>query len=213
MCNLDTQSEQDFAGFCRRQGWCIEKLPVMPNTRTPDFKVTTPTDYEFITEVTELDPLPPPPPGEPRVRALTLGDTLRAKLREKRGQVRPYADDYPTLIVVAAGTDPRAELDSTAFDAALYGGLAIGVAVPNDPRQGIRFDDEMHNAGGRFFGADFNTSVSAVAALNGRPQILRVYHNRFARTPLEPNRLLLGAEHVEHYEKGDQVGWIRFLQR
>ena len=211
MCEFDTQSEQDFADLCSRQGWRAEKLPVSPNTRTADFKVSSPPDYEFITEVTELDPLPPLRPGEFRVCGLTLGHTLRVKLREKRGQVRPYADDYPTLIVVAASDGPRVELDSTAFDAALYGGLAIGVAVPNDPTQGIRFDDEMHNAGGRFFGADFNTSVSAAASLSGQPPILRIYHNRFARNPLEPSRLLLGTEDVEHYEKGEPVGWVRVL--
>lgn len=215
MPDFDTQSEQDFADFCRRQGWGVDKLQVAEEegVRTPDFRVTTRTGYQFIAEVTEFDPAPPLKLGEIRVRNLTLGNALRDKLHEKKGQVKAYADDLPTLIVVSSGLDFRTELDPTAFDSALYGDLALGVTVPNDPRQDSQFDDYMHNAGRRFFGKDYNTSVSAAAALNGRPQILRVYHNRFAKTRLEPANLSIGAQYVEHFEKPDngEVGWVRVL--
>lgn len=202
---LDTESEKVFYDFCRSHRLSIEKIETRQGYRTPDFKVITPTGYKIIVEVTALDEQPRLAEGE--CHHLVVGAAIRTKLRDKRGQVRRYAEAYSTLIVIGSGLRYRAELDPHCFDAALYGTRAVGVSVPRDVRLPARFDENAHNAGGRFFGRDFNTSVSAAASLSGRPQVLRVYHNRFARRPLDAARLSIGGDRIEHYWKSDCVGW------
>ena len=206
---FDTQSEEDFYNFCREQGWAAEKLKPDPNLRTPDFKVSTRTAYEFVAEVTEFEPDPFPPPGEFRVRSDVVGDAIRIKLRDKKAQVRRFADRYPTVIVISGEFEHLGLLEAHSFDSALYGEMAIGVRVPRDPNQRPVYDEDMHNAGRRFFGPTHNTRISAVAALDRRPQFLRFFHNRYARIPLEPGRLLIGTNNVQHFLKRDDnaAGW------
>jgi hypothetical protein len=205
---FETQSEQDFYNFCRGQRWTAAKLKPVPNLRTPDFKVSTQTGYEFVAEVTEFEP-DPVERGEVRVRHVTVGNAIRAKLTEKKAQIRRFADEFPTVIVISGGFEHGALLDAQCFDSALYGELALGVRVPHDPRLGPKFDEQMHNAGRRFFGPQHNTSISAAAALDRRPQFLRFFHNRYAKIPLEPTRLLIGTRNVLHFVKPDSnsVGW------
>lgn len=205
---FDTQSERDFYNFCREQGWIAQKLEPVPHLRTPDFKVSTQTGYEFIAEVTEFEP-DLPEPGQVRVRDATVGNAIRMKLSEKKGQVRQFAGRYPTVIVIAGGIEHLALLDEHCFDSALYGELTLSVRVPQDVRRSPEFDDGMHNAGRRFFGPEHNRSISAVAALDRRPQFLRVFHNRYARISLEPMRLLIDTTNVQHFIKrdGGAVGW------
>ncbi|MEO1148196.1 MAG: hypothetical protein AAFY26_21675 [Cyanobacteria bacterium J06638_22] len=212
MSQFDTQSERDFYDFCSRQGWTATKLheATEPGVRTPDFLVRTQTDYEFVAEVTEFESEEPLIPGEIRVRGHILGNPLRAKLNGKKTQVKTSSKHFPTLIVVCGGSEHSAKLEPISFDAALYGEMAITVFVPHDPRRAPTFDDEMHNAGRRFFGATHNTSVSAVAALDLHPQRLRIYHNKFAKLPLDTSRTKIGTSSVEHYTKGEGTasGWI-----
>jgi hypothetical protein len=211
MNSFDTQSERDFYEFCRRQRWEAIKLGEADKAgvRTPDFLVRTETEYEFIAEVTEFESEPPLAPGEIRVRGHTLGNPLRAKLNAKKGQVRAYSDTMPTLIVVSGGFDHSAELEPISFDSALYGEMAITVSLPKDPTKTPIFSKEMHNAGRRFFGPGHNTSVSAVAALDGRPHVLRIYHNKYAKIALDPARISIGANRVKHFVKPDfTTGWI-----
>lgn len=214
MADFKTQSEKDFYEFCRQQSWRVEKLPESDKegVRTPDFRILTETGYEFIVEVTEFEPEPPIPKDKKfRVRGHTLGNPLRAKLHEKKGQVKSYADRFATLIVVSGGFDHFAELEPHSFDAALYGELSVAVTVPNDPSRNPIFAEEMHNAGRRFFGSTHNTSISAVAALDRRPQVLRIYHNKYAKIPLDPSRISINTVNVEHYSKpdGSSPGWDR----
>jgi len=209
MC--DTQSEKDFYNFCHRQEWTPRKLEPEKGVRTPDFIVATKTGYEFVAEITEFEADPPMAPGEIRTRQTTLGNSIRAKLHEKKSQLRRFSDRYPTVIVVAGGFEHLAQLEEHSFDSALYGELAIGVTVPTDLTIKPRFDDKMHNAGRRFFGPKHNTSISAVAALDRRPQLLRFFHNRYAKLSLEPSRLIIGTTNVQHFIKPDDgtVGWQR----
>lgn len=211
MLVFQTQSEQDFFDFCQRQNWAATKLSEskVPRIRTPDFLVRTATAYEFIVEVTEFESEPPLNHGQFAGRGHTLGNPLRAKLAEKKGQVRDYSPHMPTLIVISAGFDYLSELEPISFDSALYGEMAVTISVPNDPRRTPERSDEMHNAGRRFFGPKHNRSVSAVAALNGRPQVLRIYHNKFATQPLDPARTVIGTTNIEHFVKpdGGLSGW------
>ena len=152
MLVFETKSEQDFVNFCRRQDWVATKLceSKAPGVRTPDFLVRTATDYEFIVEVTEFEPEPPLDPGQFRARGHTLGNPLRAKLTEKKGQVKAYSQHLPTLIVISAGFDHLTELEPISFDSALYGEMAVTISVPNDPGRPPEKSDEMRNgvAGG-----------------------------------------------------------------
>lgn len=207
----ETQSERDFVDFCDRQHWSAVKLAVSRDqgVRTPDFIVTTASGYEFVAEVTEFEPESPLELEVSRVRQHTLGNPLRAKLNAKKTQLRRFSDRYPTLIVVFAEFDNFTYLESTAFDSALYGEIAATAHVPKDPRQGVRFDNETHNAGRRFFGPMHNTRISAVGALDRRPQTLRIYHNRYAKNPLDAARTVLGTTRVEHFAKPIEAatGW------
>lgn len=211
----ETASERDFNEFCVRQGWIAQKLDPLTGAdgRTPDFFVRTASGYEFVAEVTELEPEPPPPSGESRERQSVLGNRIRSKLKKKMSQARRYAGTAPTLIVIAGGFEHVGALDPLAFDAALYGELTVTAHVPADPRGGVRFDDDAYNAGRRFFGKDHNTRVSAVASLSFTPQVLRIYHNKFAAIPLEPAKLIIGSERVEHYVKPEDgtTGWTRLF--
>jgi len=114
---FDTQSEQDFFQFCERQRWTATKVrkSCTPGQRTPDFLIKTSTDYAFVVEVTEFEPEAPLAAGQSRVRGHTLGNALRAKLAEKKGQVCAHADHLPTLIVIIAGFDHLAEVDPMAI--------------------------------------------------------------------------------------------------
>jgi hypothetical protein len=117
---------------------------------------------------------------------------LRAKLKNVSGQLKAAAlSGCPTLLVVYDHTPFK--LYSAHFDVVqpMFGAHSVAVSVPKE----IGADpivSEPFFGGNRGLTARQNTSVSALAILDGRAsseRTLRVYHNPYASVVLRPELL------------------------
>jgi hypothetical protein len=211
-----THSERLFEDFCQAHSLACERIPRGPS-RTPDYRLTL-SGQTVIVEVKEFEPNP-----ADRDRAAALasqgfsthslypGGRVREEISKAADQLRPLAKGhYPGLIVFCDLTGPGAKyLDPYNILTAMY-----GVQV-------VHFDAPQDNPGtlvpkGSFFGPqrgttpNHNTTVSAIARLDrdcdGSP-CLDVFHNFWARIPLDPD--LLRVPLVRHFvaEGNPQAGF------
>jgi hypothetical protein len=94
----------------------------------------------------------------------------------------------------------------------MYGLDGIVIALPADNRK-APYRVRMKRAGKAVVTEKHNTSISAVIiirALPNKPPILIVYHNHFARVPLDPNHL---RDHVSdqfalRYAENGATTWV-----
>lgn len=211
--NFTTDSEGDFFRFCALQRWSAEKIATEPGIRTPDFIVTTESGYRFIAEVTALKPDKQFLENEDGASTVKIGHALYNSLKNKakRKQYEVRGESLPVLIVVAADLSKLNHLGSVCFSAALYGKIKVPVMVPSNPRQRPEIGNSAWNYENRLLREGHNTSISAVASLTRAPQELSIYHNKFARLPLDGHRLMFNTERVFQFVKNSgQAGWDEY---
>jgi hypothetical protein len=171
-----------------------------------------------LVEVKQIDPNPEDikaermraESGEPEVLSSIPGKRLRLKIAEGAKQLRARCNpNQAGLVVVYNNVSLHPVLTSEHnVLAAMYGKLGILLHVPasgpttSEPRLG----------GNRSLNPSHNTVVSGVAILSYETERLelRVYHNDFARVPIEPE--LLRHERIRQYrsyhpEPGCLPGW------
>ncbi len=138
------------------------------------------------------------------------GSRLRGKVSEAARQLRTRCKlDQPGLVVVYNNVCfHRVFTSEHNVLAALYGQLAICLTIP---RTGPIIS-EPHLRGNRSFVPDQNTVVSALGILSQQqPTELAVYHNNFARAPIDPDLFrIVRVQQYRHYpaKPGVRPGWV-----
>jgi hypothetical protein len=213
---MTTQSERWFAQFCATSGIPFERIPE-EDTKTPDYQLTI-NDQKIVIEVKEIVRND----AEQRSDRLlaergygeglgnTPGDRVRKKINDSSAQIKARSQGSHSSILVlcdiAFGCGQVAgHLDEYNVRAGMYGLEQIHIAVPRDHTR-------PPYAANRSFGPKrkmtekHNTSFSAIGVLSTpRPDDIRlhVYHNRYARLPLNP--LLLSYFGVPQYQLEPEV--------
>lgn len=188
-------SEALFMEFCSSHGVLCEPIPT-ELVRTPDFAIRL-AGVRVVCEIKQIDPndedlaeLNEVNSGSATGRFVP--NRLRSKLKNVSGQLKTAClSGCPTLLVVYDNTPFK--MYALHFDVvqALFGAHSVSVTVPKQPGAATIVSDPFFG-GNRGLTPHQNTSVSAVAILDGGPRSersLRVYHNPYAAVVLRPELL------------------------
>jgi hypothetical protein len=118
-----------------------------------------------------------------------MGKAIRHDLKRAGPQIKARAQDRVPGMVVLFEKQWH-QLGPAPIRHAMYGAHTVDLAMPADRNESPRF--RGHRLGGqRQMTEEHNTSISAVAHLDreGRDGLtLTIYHNRYARLPIAPER-------------------------
>jgi hypothetical protein len=181
-----TISEMIFERFCSACSVSCEAIAA-GRDRTPDFAICL-DGVRVVCEVKQIDPnaedlaeVEIVNGGEEIGRLVT--NRLREKLKDVSAQLKAASlAGHPTLLVVYDNTPLKAYTDHFDVIQAMFGGHSVSVNFSEDPR-GSLVVSEPFFGGNRGLTPHHNTSVSALAILDGEPisqPTLRVYHNPYA---------------------------------
>ena len=215
-----TRGEREFEKFCRQNGIKLSHIQ-RDETKTPDYEMIT-GDQIIIAEVKDIERNPAERKsdeendkewgvGKVRDRGSDtggkVGDRVRNKIKKASRQIAGRTSgEYPGLLVLYEydehGFRPS-HIDSFHIRAAMYGFDNVEIAVPNDPSNSP-YATGIESGGSQRMTGRQNTSISAVAVLyDGR---LLVYHNDFARVPLDPKTLQ--GDRIRHFRyNSENVDW------
>ena len=229
-----TESEELFCRFCKSQGWRVERIDehsVAQGSKVPDFHLLLGDGAGIVVEVKQFDPNPEEREAAQGKGSGVLGGKPGQRLREvipkANNQLKALGRSDPGMLVVYNRTPCALHDDPYAVLTAMRGLDVIEYHVPADPGSPIVRGRERPGPGKKLT-PDMNTSVSCVAVLReffdgvaiplglsgpespetaGDPEYaLAVYHNRFAKHPLDPRRLV--DSRVTHYRmKEDESSW------
>jgi len=221
-----TESEELFFRFGKSQGWRVERIDehsVAQGSKVPDFVVGLGDGSGIVVEVKQFDPN-----REEREAAQGRGSgvlggkpgqRLRQVISKANKQLKARGPSDPGMLVVYNRTPCTLHDGHYAVLTAMRGLDVIEYYVPTD--QGSPIPIRERPGPGKKLTPKMNTSVSCIAVLrelfDGVPvpfglagpdpeHDLAVYHNPFAKHPLDPS--LLVSSHVTHYRmKDDQSSW------
>jgi hypothetical protein len=192
---VKTASELFFEHFCSQHGVRWEQIATeaVAGAKTPDY-VISPKGTKVITEIKEIQENAAERQQREKLaeigwsafgeRGVKVGDRARDIITTAAKQLRRMAKGkFPAMIVIhnpsfllSHHTEPHA------IKAAMYGfdQIVLGLA-PIHMRKKPRLIDRKSGPG-RKMGTQFNTTISAVAVIDGEGLI--IYHNAFAAISL-----------------------------
>ena len=190
-----TVSEDLFEEFCRTNDVPCVRVPTAEHP-TPDYEITL-AGVAVVCEVKQIDMNPADRKELDKVQSGGSGVTSRflpnrlSNVLLKAEQLQAASTEgRPTLLVIYDNTPFKSYTDNKDTAQAMFGRNTVAVAFDADDTPQV---SAPYFGGNRRMTPTTNTSVSAVAVLDGgpvsRPLTLRVYHNRFARVRLEPDLL------------------------
>lgn len=222
-----TESEELFCRFGKAQGWRVDGIDehsLGQGSKVPDFLVWLGDGSEIVVEVKQFDPNPAERAAVQgrgsRVMGGKPGQRLREVISKANNQLKALVRSDPGMLVVYNRTPCALHDDPYAVLTAMRGMDVIECHVPADPSSPIVPVRERPGPGKKLT-PDMNTSVSCIAVLSeffdgvavpfglagpDPEHALAVYHNPFAKHPLDPSRLV--DPRVTHYRmKEDQSSW------
>ncbi|MFN6472584.1 MAG: hypothetical protein RMY36_023325 [Nostoc sp. SerVER01] len=218
-----TESEKLFEDLCVAHKINYERISTSSETgeQRPDYKITTQSGQSIYFEIKQFDPNPVErdvlKAGECTRRfdfpSDEIGERVRNAIRKASRQLKALSGgNHPSVIVIYNNVPYRVfHTDSYAVLVAMRGFDRISIITPDDPTESP-VAGEMRTGGKKKFTAKDNTSVSAVAILfkTDTGDIgLNVYHNRFAKVPLQPEDL--HGESIYHFRMvEDESDWINY---
>ena len=220
-----TESEKLFCRFGKSQGWRIERIDehsVAHGSKVPDFLVRLGDGASIVVEVKQFDPNPEERAAAQGRGSGVLGGKPGQRLREvipkANNQLKALGRSDPGMLVVYNRTLCTLHDGHYAVLTAMRG---LDVIEYHVPTEGSPVPIRERPGPGKKLTREMNKSVSCIAVLRelfgelpvpfglGGPDPehdLVVYHNPFAKHPLDPSRLI--GSHVTHYRmKEDQSSW------
>ena len=221
------ESEELFCRFGKSQGWRVERIDehsVAQGSKVPDFLVRLGDGAGIVVEVKQFDPNPEEREAAQGRGSGVLGgkpgQRLRQVITKANNQLKALGRSDPGMVVVYNRTPCSLHDDPYAVLTAMRGLDVIEYYVPSDPGSPIVPVRERPGPGKKLT-PEMNTSVSCIAVLReffdgvaipfglsgpDPEYALAVYHNPFAKHPLDPRRLV--GSRVTHYRmKEDRSSW------
>jgi hypothetical protein len=199
-----------FEAFCNQQGYRHSKIAVS-SSKTPDYEVVTQSGH-LIFEVKQFDPNPDElaaqralAQGEIKAVSSKVGQRVRSAICTAVRQLKRTTNgSIPGVVVVC---DPNWLLHGGQYNirVAMYGFDTIVYSVPQNPAVPPRVAGRK-SGGDRTMTQAHCTSISALAELRklaNEAFELDVYHNHFARIPLDP--ATLRSNGVKQYRLANSV--------
>lgn len=221
-----TESEALFERFSESRGWRVRRIDphaASPGSKVPDFILRPARGVGIVVEVKQFDPNPEEceqdrrsSPGEVALYGTTPGKRLRSVISKAAKQLKAFEESLPGMLVVYNRTIVRLHDDRYAVLTAMRGLDVVDVQVPVDPRS-PPVAGPVRPGPGKKLTANMNTWISCIAVLRecwpdsaqetGVPEhTMTVYHNPFARHPLNPSQLR--GKYVTHWRmNAEQSEW------
>ena len=231
-----TESEELFRRLCKSQGWRVERIDehsVAEGSKVPDFRLQLGDGVGIVVEVKQFDPNSEEQEAAQGRGSGVLGGKpghrLRQVIPKANNQLKVLGQSDPGMVVVYNRTQCSLHDNPYAVLTAMRGldVLRVPVGPSAGPGSLVRFGCYQQGPGAKL-NPERNTSVSCIAVLReffdgvaipfglsgpespdtaGDPEYaLAVYHNPFAKHPLDPGRLV--GSRVTHYRmKEDQSSW------
>ena len=223
------ESEELFFRFGKSQGWRVERIDehsVAQGNRVPDFLVRLGNGADVVVEVKQFDPNPEEREAAQGRGSGVLGgrpgQRLRQVITKANNQLKALGRSDPGIVVVYNRTPCSLHDDPYAVCTAMRGLDVVRVPVGSSAGPGslVGFGPYQQGPDAKL-NPERNRSVSCIAVLrelfNGVPVPFGlggpdpehdsvVYHNPFAKHPLDPSSLV--GSRVTHYRmKEDQSSW------
>lgn len=204
-----TISEDMFEALCRSAGIACKRIDEA-STRTPDYEVMF-GGHRVVTEVKQFDPNREEAESIRRMKAGGVGVTTATPAQRIRKAIDSAAPQLKALskgecsamVVVYDNSGAGRHTKPYSVATAMQSLDVVPVLVPEDPSISPQFEDTRSGPQKRMT-ADDNTTVSAIGVLvtdfDDRTH-LRIYHNRHARHPIDPEWLRHPLVH--HYRLPD----------
>ena len=218
MDSFDHEACKFFDARCRERGLSPKRIKESSGPR-PDFRLSI-KDGIIVVEVKAIEPNDD---DRQDIESLKRGEAVASylnpgriskKLRKADTQLRPFVErGIPGLVCICDYTAHGLLNDPSDIHGAMFGKDAQVFSFPRDsPPRFVR----LKSAGSETLTQEHNRSVSAVLIFSkgetGRlPYVATLYHNHFARCPIDPN---CAAHFVNYqYESGkkdcrDGNAWI-----
>lgn len=204
-----TKSEKLFERFCEENSIRHRRI-LETSVKTPDYEFF-PGGTRVVVEVKQVEPNDEDrkfdaamDAGQHPVGGYTPGQRTRKVIESAGPQLKASAGDSPGLIVAFNMVDRMRGIYLGQHDVltGMYGFETVNISVPKDTAKKPRLESVTFG-GKRKVTPVHNTTLSAFAVIyDVEPAALIVYHNRFAKNPLNPNLLRLPT--VRHYKPADQ---------
>jgi hypothetical protein len=211
-----TESESLFEDYCKQHGIKYER--VVPGiTKAPDYRIFV-DGNKIVVEIKEITPNPLERQaikqfdqyGTVRIKS-KLGARIRGKITDAAGKFyEAVQNGVPSILVIYDGVRLHKHTSPVDILAGMYGELYFPVVGTQDSALQI---GEIQSGHRKKMTPDHNTSMSAVAVLtklNRGVLDLAVYHNCYARVPLDP--LLISSFCRSQFRVNDQhnsTEWVR----
>jgi hypothetical protein len=213
-----TISEDMFEELCGSVGIACERVDEA-STRTPDYEVMF-GGHRVVTEVKQFDPNKDEAESIRRMEAGGIGGTTAKpgqRIRKAIDSAAPQLNalskgECPAMVVVYNNSGAGQHSKPYSVATAMQGFDVVPVLVPEDPSISPQFQDTRSGPKKRMT-ADDNTTISAIGVLvhdlDDRTHLC-IYHNRYARHPIDPEWLRQPLVH--HYRLPDDAassldGW------
>ena len=224
-----TESEALFRRFGQSQGWLVERIDehsVAQGSKVPDFLVRLGDGAGIVVEVKQFDPNPEEREAAQGRGSGVLGgkpgQRLRQVITRANKQLKALRRSDPGMVVLYNRTPCSLHDDHYAVFTAMRGMHVVRVPVGSSTEPGSLVSFGRYQQGPEAkLNPERNTSVSCIAVLRelfdgvavpfglGGPDpehALTVYHNPFAKHPLDPSSLV--SSRVIHYRmKKNQSSW------
>lgn len=203
--NDQTKSEILFEQFCRENQIKYQRVEEK-EYRTSDYVVYL-GEHRVIAEVKQCDSSKKDREQRRKLRIHghtsyweESGRRIRDKIRSARKQLKAESRGECPAILILYDNVSIGSIDPDDIKTAMYGHESVNIDVPVDPRLGdeVLIVDQGFGSGRKFTESD-NTTFSAIALLFrfGGDLRLSVFHNVFAKNPIDPT--WLRRDTVKHF--------------
>ncbi|HAQ61657.1 TPA: hypothetical protein DCR49_06615 [Candidatus Delongbacteria bacterium] len=142
--------------------------------------------------------------GEIVASSLKPGDRIRKKIHEANPQLRELLNGrkIPCIVLVLNNTYHDQHTECYSISIAMQGFDTIDVTIPKNPEKNLLFGD-AYSGKDKAMTSDKNTTISAIAIINTfkDPFIIDVYHNKYAKNPIDYS--VLKIQRVRQYRLND----------
>lgn len=180
----ETAGETLFEAFCTKHGIPFTIVPTA-DTVTPDYDIKL-SGHIIVTELKQCDPNEADIDSwnAARRRAAASaweepGRRVREKIKRCTKQLKARSNGLVPTLLVIYDNGTFCGVDATDIKTAMYGDEKVIVA----PTVSV---SAVHPGGGRRFTPNCGTSISAVALMDRFGCSISVFHNHFARQPIDP---------------------------
>lgn len=192
-----SESESLFERFCKMSGIHYERI-VPDGQKIHDYDIIV-GEQKIVVEIKQMDPNPEESQKINELNTLgstaiktELGKRVRGKITDSQGKFKKRTQNrYPSILVLYDNVKYHKHTEPFDILAGMYGQLEFPIKYLDSSSEEVQAQiGNMKLGSKRKMTMSTNTSISAIGVLKkdkgGNPNLI-IFHNRYARVPLDHN--------------------------